>query len=196
MKKWAHYVLEVLSECRRALQAGSAAITQTRLCVPTAFDSIKYNTGSSNLHVSIQMPDNSSSVVLLWIEVHLDWLFFALQSMLERSRYPFFFWSIEETEAILLTPTSFPWHGQPAVGVSMFIALSGAKPPVPSSRAALSIWWMARTCEEGKWRSNSWATLVLFDFSHDQQQRGGDAGVCGSICPDSRAGKVAFHNGT
>lgn len=90
MKKWAHYMLEGVSDCRTALQAGSAAITQTTLCVQTVFDSIKYNAGSSNLHVSIQMPDNSSSVILLWIEVHLDWLFFALQSMLERSRYPFF----------------------------------------------------------------------------------------------------------
>lgn len=89
-------MLEVLSDCRRALQAGIAAITQTRLCVPTVFDSIKYNAGSSNLHVSIQMPDNSSSVVLLWIEVHPDWLFFALQSMLERSRYTFLFGVLRE----------------------------------------------------------------------------------------------------
>lgn len=108
-------MLEVLSDCRTALRAGSAAITQTPLCVQTLFDSIKYNTGSSNLHVSIQVPHNGSSVVLLWIEVHLEWLFFALQSMLERSRYPFF-WCIEAAEAILLTHTSFPWHGQLAVG--------------------------------------------------------------------------------
>lgn len=62
------------------------------------------------------MPDYSSSVVLLWIEVHLDWFFFALQSMLERSRYPFFLVCIEGTEAILFTHTSFPWHGQAALG--------------------------------------------------------------------------------
>lgn len=83
-------MLEILSDCRTALQAGSAAITQTTLCVQTVFDSIKYCTGSSTLHVSIQVPDKGSSVVFLWIEVLLDWLFFALQSMLERSMYPFF----------------------------------------------------------------------------------------------------------
>lgn len=83
-------MLEVVSDCGTALEAGSAAVTQTTLCVHTVFDSIKYNTGSSNLHIFIQLPDNSSTVVLLWVEVHLNWLLFALQSMLERSRYPFF----------------------------------------------------------------------------------------------------------
>jgi len=58
-------MLGVLSQCRAALQSGSVAITQATLCVQTVFDSIKYNIGSSTLHVSIQVPDNSSGVVLL-----------------------------------------------------------------------------------------------------------------------------------
>lgn len=86
------------------------------------------------------MPDYSSSVVLLWIEVHLDWFFFALQSMLERSRYPFFFWCVlrELRQFSLLTHLS---HGMDKQlwGLSMFIALSEAEAPAPSSRAALSI---------------------------------------------------------
>lgn len=58
-------MLGILSRCKAALQAGSMAITQAALCVQTVFDSVKYNIGSSNLHVSIQVPDNGSGVVLL-----------------------------------------------------------------------------------------------------------------------------------
>lgn len=58
-------MLEVLSNRGAASQAGSMAITQAALCVQTVFDSIKYNIASSNLHVSIQVPDNGSGVVLL-----------------------------------------------------------------------------------------------------------------------------------
>lgn len=47
-----------------SLAGGSVAITQAVLCVQTVFDSIKCNTGSSNLHVSIQVPDNGSGVLL------------------------------------------------------------------------------------------------------------------------------------
>lgn len=57
-------MLRVLSNCRAALQAGSVAVMHAALCVQTVFDSVKYNIGLSNLHVSIQAPDNGSGVVL------------------------------------------------------------------------------------------------------------------------------------
>lgn len=182
MKKWAHYVLEVLSDCRRALQAGSAAITQIRLCVPTAFDSIKCNTGSSNLHGSIQSLTIAAVLFYYGLKCILTGFSLPFRACWRDLELLFLFWCIEGTEAILLTPTSFPWHGQPTVELSMLIALSGAKPPAPSSRAALGICWVERGCEggmgnEGATDQPHWCCLTFHTISSSMEGMQGSVAV-------------------
>lgn len=121
------------------LQAGSAAIRQTTLCVQTVFDSIKYNTDSSNLQPLFKC-----------LTIAAVLFYYGLKCILTGFSLPFracwrdldilFFWCVlrELRQFSLLAHLS---HGMDKQlwGLSMFIALSEAEAPAPSSRAALSI---------------------------------------------------------